>query len=66
MCTEHAKTERVWGHVLRENVWNLDALRLLPKPFVEQNSSQTTNIHINMNIYIPAHCAMQQAIVLTF
>ena len=64
MCTEHAQTGGVCEHVPPENVWNLDVQRLLLTPFLEQNSSRMTNVHIDMNIYFPAHCALQQALVL--
>ena len=47
----------------RENFWNLDDLKLLLRPFLDQNSGQMADISIGMNIYFPAHCTLQQALV---
>ena len=57
ICTywAHNDYRGIWGHAPSQCFWNLDALKSLLRPFLDQNSSQTTDIRISMNIYFPAH-----------
>ena len=64
MCALSMLKLKESGGMFPHKMFDLDVLKLLLRPFVELNSIRTTNIHINMNSYFPAHCALQQALVL--